>query len=53
MEKDRLRWVADHVRFVTIWLDHMGKENLRLSKWRHQQNLDYSKVFLYFLVCKW
>ena len=55
MGKDRLRWVADHLRLqlVTIWLDPTCKENLRLSTWRHHQNLDYSMVFLYFLVCKW
>ena len=53
MEKDRLRWGADHLRLVTIWFDPMVKENLRLSNRRHQLNLDYSKIILYFLVCKW
>ena len=53
MEKDRLRWGADHPRLVTIWFDPVVKENLRLSNRRHQLNLDYSMIILYFLVCKW
>ena len=47
MEKDRLKWGADHLGMVTIWFDLMGKENLRLSELRHYLNLDYSMVFLY------
>lgn len=50
MEKDWLRWGADHLRLVTIWFDPMAKENLRLSNRRHQLNLDYSMIILYWCV---